>query len=61
MPPDEVYCENCNWKGGHNELVTFPNSNITLCPECGEPDSITECDAVDFQEEYREQERLKES
>lgn len=51
----DVECESCDWRGNWKELITFPKSTIELCPECGEPDSIFELNAIrDFND--REQE-----
>jgi hypothetical protein len=55
----EVYCDNpkCNWKGRILELISFEIGTRQYCPNCGEPDSIFQADAVST-DDYEMQEKL---
>ncbi len=54
----QVYCSSCDWQGRIIDLVSFPKGTKQLCPNCGEQDSICDCDDVDFNSEYEKQERI---
>ena len=36
-PAGRVWCQGCNWKGQHYELLCEPDEETVWCPQCKGP------------------------